>query len=159
MMKTVYSANDEDRTGIANRLAAALAREPNIAFAYLYGSFVEADAFHDVDIGVYVSRSRYDVCRGPYPAPCRFRPVSYRCSNPQRCPRVISLPCVDRPTDPYSRRGRPNQPHGTDRPPVSRYGASVEAKYSGSVCRMSVNADLIRARCTEIEESPGDWRV
>jgi hypothetical protein len=24
---------------------------------------------------------------------------------------------------------------------------------------MSVNADLIRARCTEIEESPGDWRV
>jgi predicted nucleotidyltransferase len=39
-----------------NRLATAFAREPNIAFAYLYGSFVEADAFHDVDIGVYVSR-------------------------------------------------------------------------------------------------------
>lgn len=55
-MKTVYSANDEDRTCIVNRLAAALAREPNIAFAYLYGSFVDADAFHDVDIGVYVSR-------------------------------------------------------------------------------------------------------
>ena len=45
------------------------------------------------------------------------------------------------------------QPYGTDRPLVSRYGASVEAKYSGSVCRMSVNADLIRARCAEIEAS------
>jgi len=41
-MKTVYSANDEDRTDIVNRLAAALAHEPNIAFAYLYGSFVES---------------------------------------------------------------------------------------------------------------------
>ena len=40
MMKTVYSANDE----------------PNIAFAYLYGSFVDNEAFHDVDFGIYVSR-------------------------------------------------------------------------------------------------------
>jgi len=58
MMKTVYSANDEDRTRIVARLAAAFAREPNIAFAYLYGSFVDNEAFHDVDIGVYVSRCR-----------------------------------------------------------------------------------------------------
>ena len=56
MMKTVYSANDEDRTRIVDRLAAAFAREPNIAFAYLYGSFVDNEAFHDVDIGIYVSR-------------------------------------------------------------------------------------------------------
>ncbi|HKN85431.1 MAG TPA: nucleotidyltransferase domain-containing protein [Nitrospiraceae bacterium] len=55
-MKAVYSANDEERRCIVNRLATAFAHEPNIAFAYLYGSFVEADAFHDVDIGVYVSR-------------------------------------------------------------------------------------------------------
>lgn len=56
MRKTICSVNDEDRACIVNRLAAAFAREPNIAFAYLYGSFVDADAFHDVDIGVYVSR-------------------------------------------------------------------------------------------------------
>lgn len=55
-MKAAYSADDKERTDIVNRLAMAFAREPNIAFAYLYGSFVEADAFHDVDIGVYVSR-------------------------------------------------------------------------------------------------------
>jgi uncharacterized protein len=55
-MKAAYSTNDEERTHIVNRLATAFAHEPNIAFAYLYGSFVEADAFHDVDIGVYVSR-------------------------------------------------------------------------------------------------------
>ena len=55
-MKTVYSANDEERMRVVYRLAAAFAREPNMAFAYLYGSFVDADAFHDVDIGVYMSR-------------------------------------------------------------------------------------------------------
>jgi uncharacterized protein len=56
MRETVYSANDEERRDVVNRLAAALAREPNIAFAYLYGSFVGAEAFHDIDIGVYESR-------------------------------------------------------------------------------------------------------
>jgi uncharacterized protein len=55
-MKVLYSANDEDRTRIVNRLAAALAHEPNIAFASLYGSFMDAEAFHDVDIGIYMSR-------------------------------------------------------------------------------------------------------
>ena len=55
-MKAVYSANDEERMHIANQLATALMREPTIAFAYLYGSFVDADAFHDIDIGVYVRR-------------------------------------------------------------------------------------------------------
>src|SRR3569832_2051467 len=60
MMKTLYSTTEEDRTGIVNRLAAAFAREPNMAFAYLYGSFVDADAFHDVDIGLYVSRYKPD---------------------------------------------------------------------------------------------------
>jgi uncharacterized protein len=60
MRETVYSANDEERRGVVNRLAAALEREPNIAFAYLYGSFVDADAFHDVDIGMYMSRCEPD---------------------------------------------------------------------------------------------------
>lgn len=55
-MKAVYYANDEERMHIANQLATALMREPTIAFAYLYGSFVDADAFHDIDIGVYVRR-------------------------------------------------------------------------------------------------------
>jgi|SRR5688500_3935563 predicted nucleotidyltransferase len=53
-MKRLYSATQEERTRIVNELADALARESNIAFAYVYGSFLDADSFHDVDIGVYV---------------------------------------------------------------------------------------------------------
>lgn len=30
-----------------------LLSEQEVVFAYLYGSFVEEDAFHDVDVGVY----------------------------------------------------------------------------------------------------------
>lgn len=53
-MKRLYSATQDERTRIVNRLAEALTRESNIAFAYVYGSFLDADSFHDVDIGVYV---------------------------------------------------------------------------------------------------------
>ncbi|MBA2252313.1 MAG: nucleotidyltransferase domain-containing protein [Nitrospirales bacterium] len=41
-----------------DQVAAALAREPNIAFAYLYGSFQTPDSFHDIDIGIYLTRCR-----------------------------------------------------------------------------------------------------
>lgn len=53
-MRKLYHADEEERTRVMSRLAEACARESNIAFAYLYGSFVDANAFHDVDIGVYV---------------------------------------------------------------------------------------------------------
>ena len=53
-MKRLYSATQDERTRIVNRLAEALTRESNIAFVYVYGSFLDADSFHDVDIGVYV---------------------------------------------------------------------------------------------------------
>lgn len=42
-----------ERSRILERLAAELAGEPDVAFAYLYGSFAESEPFHDVDIGVY----------------------------------------------------------------------------------------------------------
>lgn len=32
----------------------ALASEPGVVFAYLYGSFLDSEAFRDVDIGVYL---------------------------------------------------------------------------------------------------------
>jgi hypothetical protein len=38
MRKPVYSANGEDRRRIVNQLAAAIAANPNITFAYLYGT-------------------------------------------------------------------------------------------------------------------------
>jgi uncharacterized protein len=55
-MKTLYSANHKERTRIMHELTTALAREANIAFAYLYGSFQSTDSFHDIDIGIYLTR-------------------------------------------------------------------------------------------------------
>jgi uncharacterized protein len=55
-MRTLYCANQQERIRIVEQLATALARDPNIAFAYLYGSFQSTDSFHDVDIGIYLTR-------------------------------------------------------------------------------------------------------
>lgn len=57
-MRTLYSANHDKRTRIMNQLVEALAREANIAFAYLYGSFQSTDSFHDVDVGIYLTRCK-----------------------------------------------------------------------------------------------------
>jgi predicted nucleotidyltransferase len=42
----------EERERIRQTLNTELATERNVAFAYLYGSFVEAQPFHDIDVGV-----------------------------------------------------------------------------------------------------------
>jgi len=46
----------EDRARVARLLAEALSTEMDVAFAYLFGSFAdpEAEAFHDVDVAVYL---------------------------------------------------------------------------------------------------------
>lgn len=36
------------------RLVTALAEEPDVAFAYLHGSFLEGRPFRDIDVGVYL---------------------------------------------------------------------------------------------------------
>jgi predicted nucleotidyltransferase len=55
-MKRLYSASHDERMRIVDRLATTLAHEPNIVFAYLYGSFQSADSFHDIDVGIYLAR-------------------------------------------------------------------------------------------------------
>jgi len=37
-----------------DQIRAELAHEPELLFAYVYGSFVESEVVHDIDIGVYV---------------------------------------------------------------------------------------------------------
>lgn len=44
---------EEEKKRITDRLKACLETLPNIAFAYLHGSFVTSDRFRDVDIAVY----------------------------------------------------------------------------------------------------------
>lgn len=49
--------HDQDRNArqvISDVIATELNSRPEVIFAYLYGSFVESGAFHDVDVGVYV---------------------------------------------------------------------------------------------------------
>lgn len=54
MKRRLYRVNTDKRTRISNQLADELAAEPEAVFAFLYGSFVESEMFHDVDVGVYL---------------------------------------------------------------------------------------------------------
>ncbi|NJD69167.1 MAG: hypothetical protein C3F12_06240 [Candidatus Methylomirabilota bacterium] len=56
-MKRLYRLSPEERIQIRDQLAAALSQYPGVLFAYVYGSFVDSEAFHNVDIGVYLSGS------------------------------------------------------------------------------------------------------
>lgn len=44
----------ESKARITDEVAALLARKENILFAYVFGSFVTADSFQDIDIALYV---------------------------------------------------------------------------------------------------------
>lgn len=53
-MNRLHVLSLEERGHIEEALAAMLAADRTVTFAYLYGSFVESEAFHDVDVGVYL---------------------------------------------------------------------------------------------------------
>lgn len=53
-MRRHRTVDPSERSRILERLAADLAADPDVAFAYVYGSFVGSEPFHDVDIGVYL---------------------------------------------------------------------------------------------------------
>ena len=55
LVRRRYQLDAEARAHVREQLALELATHADVAFAYLYGSFVESDAFHDVDVGVYCS--------------------------------------------------------------------------------------------------------
>jgi predicted nucleotidyltransferase len=50
-----HRLDEEARARLREQLTRELATHADVAFAYLYGSFVESDVFHDVDVGVYFS--------------------------------------------------------------------------------------------------------
>jgi predicted nucleotidyltransferase len=53
-MTRPYNLDSGARARITEQLAAELASVHDIAFAYVYGSFMESGPFHDVDVGVYL---------------------------------------------------------------------------------------------------------
>ena len=54
-MRQLHAPDEATRAHVVAALAAALASNPRVAFAYLYGSFAEGRAFRDIDVGVYLA--------------------------------------------------------------------------------------------------------
>ena len=57
-MRRLHRMNREERQRIEQCLAAELATDRSVAFAYLYGSYVESQPFHDIDVGAYLENVR-----------------------------------------------------------------------------------------------------
>lgn len=54
-MKTiVHTISPAQREQIYLRLRDELEREPGVRFAYLYGSILDSDRIHDVDVGIFL---------------------------------------------------------------------------------------------------------
>jgi predicted nucleotidyltransferase len=59
-MRRLHRMNREERHRIEQCLAVELASDRRVAFAHLYGSFVESEPFHDIDVGVYLENVQAD---------------------------------------------------------------------------------------------------
>ena len=59
-MKQPYQLNPAERIAIRDQIAAELSHNSDVLFAYVYGSFLKSEAFHNVDIGVYLSSSHFN---------------------------------------------------------------------------------------------------
>jgi predicted nucleotidyltransferase len=56
-IKSSMNKADVDIQGVVQKLKDSLAREKEVIFAYLHGSFVHQDEFNDVDVAVYIYSS------------------------------------------------------------------------------------------------------
>ena len=54
-MRSRFRAKPEEREQIIRTISGLLAGEPDLEFAWLYGSFLAADRFRDIDVGVYLN--------------------------------------------------------------------------------------------------------
>ena len=54
MNRQLQNFSGEQRGQIEECLSVELAGDGDVVFAYLYGSFVEPQPFHDIDVGVYL---------------------------------------------------------------------------------------------------------
>lgn len=50
-----YEVPHKERLDAGERIAAYLAKETEVMFAFLYGSFISEPFFRDIDLGVYVA--------------------------------------------------------------------------------------------------------
>lgn len=57
MKPKIYHLNPNERERLIVRITGILESRGGVAFAYIFGSFVEGGPFHDVDIGLYLSET------------------------------------------------------------------------------------------------------
>ena len=60
-----YDVSHKERLVTGERIAACLAEQIEVMFAFLYGSFISEPLFRDIDVGVYVAGiepSQYFAC-------------------------------------------------------------------------------------------------
>ena len=55
MKDTIYRLSSPEKQKVIRRLAEEIQSHEEVAFAYLYGTFIEDMPFHDVDVGIYLS--------------------------------------------------------------------------------------------------------
>lgn len=53
MKQKVLILGEDEKRPLIEQLAAGLQNRDEVMFAYIYGSFAEGLAFHDIDVGVY----------------------------------------------------------------------------------------------------------
>lgn len=56
-MPTLFRLDPARRDQIVQMLADMLGADPRVCFAYVHGSFLQSDRFHDIDVGVYFDGS------------------------------------------------------------------------------------------------------
>jgi len=56
MKQKAFDSSQEERDRLSERLGNVLRNRDEIMFAYVYGSFVEGLPFHDIDVGIYISK-------------------------------------------------------------------------------------------------------
>ncbi|MFQ5756448.1 MAG: nucleotidyltransferase domain-containing protein [Acidiferrobacterales bacterium] len=54
--KKLYTITPQARAHVLDLLSTEIAQDLHIAFAYAYGSLLERDAVHDVDVGIYLGK-------------------------------------------------------------------------------------------------------
>ena len=56
MRQKLFDPNQKARQQALERFSTILTERAEVVFAYVYGSFVEGFPFHDIDVGVFVSK-------------------------------------------------------------------------------------------------------
>lgn len=57
-MKEYLSIKIEERPEIIEKIMQALSKDKGVVFAFIFGSFLDAPSFRDIDIGVYLDKIR-----------------------------------------------------------------------------------------------------